>query len=376
MTSLLRDCVSWLEGSLLFSRFVQAVTVQRWRCDDGDDGVKAAVVKEYYFMRCTNATAIQAARKKVTIDKSWKKAGRSSVTNMLSSLFSQGVNPVEEVCLTARVVHRSGVLVLTPTDTTERRCVPSDHPWLRFQEGTSKGAEGEEVELEMLSSWMMTCLQGAPGARNLALKAPYKPLGILPYISIAAKVMSFDDIDACLAAPERKLSRRVYCGAGMLTESASGLPFHLDGSFVMDMARRGVVSIPAELSSRQQPHQPASQIMSVALQQQWNSTLLTACLDTLLPATLLRLKDDMLAKNEEEGGVSSELKRFYFYWPFLSSMSREMAFTALHQSTLFTQLAQASLFMGRRKFEALSNVIIPLTPNPSSVSGCFVIYYC
>jgi hypothetical protein len=390
MNSLLHDCVSWLEGSLVFSRFVQVVTLQHWHegvntprgAEVGGKkaGLKRAnaesvqedkdLVKEYYFMRCTNASAIQAARKKITIDKSWKKAGRSSVSSMLSSFFTQGINPVAEVSLTAQVIHRIGILVeKAPNSIVEREPIPVGHAWLRFQEKDTKGREAAEHEHEMASSWMLTCLQGAPKVRNLALKAPYKPLGILPFISIAAKVMSFEDIDACLTQSTHKMPRHVYCGAGMLTGSTSGLPFHLDGSFLMDMARRGVVGVPAGLSggagSVQSNSSQAPQIMSLALLQQWNSSLLTACLDTLVPSMLQQLRDHMLVNNE--GGVSSDLKRFYIYWPYLSSMSQDLAFAALHQSTLFPQLSQAELFLGRRDFEILSNVIIPLTPNPSPV---------
>lgn len=392
MPQLLRECVGWLEGSLLFSRFVQMVTVQHWHFEstEHDDSKRArvredrrSVVRDYYLMRCTNASAIQAARKKVTIDKSWKKAGRSSVSNMLSSFFTQGINPVAEISLTAQVIHRCG-LIIEKAGVTSHVVASSDHPWLGFQETASQDSASGEWN-EMLSSWLLTCVQGAPRARTLALKAPFKPLGILPYISIAAKIMSFEDIDACLMKPERKLSRYVYCGAGAVVGScSSGLPFHLDGSFVIDMTQRGVIGMPEELSSRDSSgtmrggsDTRVTQIMTVALRQQWNSSLLTACLDTLVPNMLLQLRDRMVASNE--GGVSNDLKRFYIYWPFLSGMSKDLAFATLHQSTMLKHLSELALYLGRRQFEELSSVIVPLTPNPSCVSLALSIslsYFC
>lgn len=371
MPNLLRDCIGWLEGSLLFSRFVQVVTLQHWHraidhvstLDMGNDD--DCLVKEFYFMRCTNASAIQAARKKVVIDKSWKKAGRSSVSNLLTSLFTQGINPVAEVSLTAHVIHRCGILTDSAVPVS-RIVSPADHSWLRFQEKACLDDDGNEKN-EMLSSWILTCLQGAPKSRNLALKAPYKSLGILPYVSIAAKVMSFEDIDACFKDPMRKLQRYVFCGAGAVHGAAAGLPFHLDGSFVMDMSARGVIGMPAELDYRQvTTPSSVTQVMSLELRQQWNSSLLSACLDTLVPSMLLQMRDRIVAANE--GGLSNDLKRFYIYWPFLSSMSSDLAFVALHQSTIFTQLSQEAFYLGRRQFENLSSVVIPLTPNPPCVS--------
>jgi hypothetical protein len=81
---------------------------------------------------------------------------------------------------------------------------------------------------------------------------------------------------------------------------------------------------------------------------------------------LLQMRDRIVAANE--GGLSNDLKRFYIYWPFLSSMSSDLAFVALHQSTIFTQLSQEAFYLGRRQFENLSSVVIPLTPNPPCVS--------
>ena len=365
---LLRDGVSWLEGSLLFSRFVSRVTLHHWYNAPNDvkkDSVK--LVRECFSIQCMNASHIQDARKKITADKSWKKAGRSSVSNMISSLFSQAVNPVAEITMTSRVVLKR-CIIIDNAGIVERESVPKDHSWLIFEEKDSEHSN-ESVD-ETLSSWLITLLQGAPKARSLALKAPFKPLGILPYISIAAKIMSFNEIDTFLSEPSRRFHRYIYCGGGNLSGCLSGLPFHLDGSFVMNLNERGVIGVPVEVSSGEymlsQRQSDKSQIIAVSLLQQWNSSLLAACFDSLIPKTLLQLRDQLIEINE--GEISPDLKRFYLFWPYLSNLSRELAFIALHQSNLHLQLSQAELFLGRRGFQILPDVVVPLSPCPPCVS--------
>ena len=249
------------------------------------------------------STEYRSNKLRLLKDKSWKTYG-------LSSLFSQ-YSPLETV----------GKLNLRVTQT---------------------GSSGASSEAEQ--SWHVLSLLGHTACRDLASKAPYRPLKLPPLVSMAIKIC---------AASETVIPTSGLCFCGPQPLRDTGLPFHIEGPFVQDGVTRQVVFLNEErrksisfsfIESSQVT--PLSNRDSLA----WNTALLSSGIEGLLAKALSLLASSAPAS-----------KDFYQSWPYSPRMPPDAREVYLN-STALPSIAASPLFFSQGRFGLLRDCYLSHQP--------------
>jgi hypothetical protein len=215
LSPMLRSLVGRVEGSLIFSQYLQAATIQRCQLDPsrGDPS------NEYFEIRLTNASQVHGIRRKTIADASWKKSG--------------GLFLWKQPILTVETTYRA---VLSYLHHSEGEIIS----WFRSSENTipssfeTKTPERNENNSTWQVEWITRCIQGLETSRQLAGKDPYKRLDLQPFVSISAPIFSPSQLQEVMKKRDSlSFARFVYCNSGSLGGDPSGLPFHIDGSFLL-----------------------------------------------------------------------------------------------------------------------------------------------
>lgn len=203
---MLHSLVPQFEGSLIFSHFLQKISVQRCAAIS-HDGLKQ---NESLELRLVDAANIHFLRRKIISDVSWKKG---------SGLFLWK-QPTASV------------------DTTFRACIEFRHACEASLQPVLRDLECPTLETQIVpewsTEWIVRCLQGVETNRNMALKDPFKRMELQPFVSLAAPVSTPSQLqNAIICQHASKFSRYIYCNSGCLGGGPTGFPFHIDGSFLM-----------------------------------------------------------------------------------------------------------------------------------------------
>jgi sacsin len=212
---MLRGLIGRVEGSLVFSQYLQTTSIQRCQLDpaNGDSS------NEYFEIRLVNASQTHGIRRKTIADASWKKSG--------------GLFLWKQPILTVEASYRAVLAYL-------HKSLGDILPWFgnssdtnsSFETKTSERSDDQNSTWQI--EWITRCIQGMEANRQLANKDPYKRLDLQPFISISAPIFSSQQLqDMMTKRDSLSFSRFVYCNSGNLGGDSSGLPFHIDGSFVM-----------------------------------------------------------------------------------------------------------------------------------------------
>jgi hypothetical protein len=221
---IVQSCVERFEGSLMFSRSLLTCTLQHI-----EQSVQAPASVEYYMLNLTNGSQVQYIRRKIIGDKAWKKSG-----NLLTSFFKSQPT-TSEGTYRAMVSHRHGYRGQLDMWFGEEDNLTVAAPTAAEE---SKGAEvigvGAQRDSVHQVEWVVHCLQGADKSRDLALRDPFKKLELMPFLSVAMPVLSPAVIEEHIKQKRHnKFNRYAYCNGGIMGGTATGFPFHIDGSFVL-----------------------------------------------------------------------------------------------------------------------------------------------
>lgn len=162
-------------------------------------------------------------------DKSWSRSG-------VLNLFSSAYVPAEctyTVTLTSRMASNGGI-----KDGTIG--------WLEWENTDSAAAAAEAamgdgfkpiigsspaMSIVFRERFLIHSIFGSDRARDMALKEPFKSLQLLPFVTIAHRIIDQSEMDLDLGfyPPE---TGGAYCLGGLIGET--GLPFHVEGPFLQN----------------------------------------------------------------------------------------------------------------------------------------------
>lgn len=210
----LKNLVSRIEGSLIFSHFLQVTTLQRCQAISSQEEKCSSEALE---IRLRDAPNIHSLRRKIIGDASWKKSGGLF-------LWKQPVLAVESTyraTIVCRYMRQGEILPLLGNEES----LPNVE---------SKTPENRLISFEWRTDWIVRCLQGVEANRTMALKDPFKRLELQPFVSLAAPILSPAQLQSALITQDAsKFCRYIYCNSGCLGGGPTGFPFHIEGSFVM-----------------------------------------------------------------------------------------------------------------------------------------------
>ena len=162
-------------------------------------------------------------------DKSWSRSG-------VLNLFSSSYVPAEctyTVTLTSRMASNGGIKEGTIG-------------WLEWENTDSAAAAAEaamgdgfkpiiesspSMSIVFRERFLIHSIFGSDRARDIALKEPFKSLQLLPFVTIAHRIIDQSEMDLDLGfyPPE---TGGAYCMGGLIGET--GLPFHIEGPFLQN----------------------------------------------------------------------------------------------------------------------------------------------
>ena len=160
-------------------------------------------------------------------DKSWSRSG-------VLNLFSSAYVPAEctyTVTLTSRMASNGGI-----KDGTIG--------WLEWENTDSAAAAAEAamgdgfkpiigsspaMSIVFRERFLIHSIFGSDRARDMALKEPFKSLQLLPFVTIAHRIIDQSEMDLGFHPPE---TGSAYCMGGLIGET--GLPFHVEGPFLQN----------------------------------------------------------------------------------------------------------------------------------------------
>jgi len=253
----IQKCVQYLKdmrGSpFLFSLSIQVISMQSWRSDDG--------FPNFEFTTQVQRGAARASRHGMLANKEWRKS-------KLASLFKSFVPPKSTETL--EVLQRCG-------------------------------------DTSVVDTWVVHSSLAPGKTRDMAIQDSYAGLGLMPLLSVAALVhrsQNGSDHDF----PRTK--GMLY--AGQSTSNRLGLPFHIDGPFMMNSSNRKI-TLASSQSRIVKKFQNRSQKMTVDAEE-WNALLFKTVMSELVPGFLMELRN-MLQHND-----ASTLYRF---WPYNARVKPE-----------------------------------------------------
>ena len=160
-------------------------------------------------------------------DKSWSRSG-------VLNLFSSAYVPAEStytVTLTSRMAGNGGVkegtmgwLEWENTDSTAAAAAAAVGDGFR-----PTIASSPSMSIVFRERFLVNSIFGSDKARDMALKEPFKSLLLLPFVTIAHRIIDQSEMDLGFYPPE---TGGAYCMGGLIGET--GLPFHVEGPFLQN----------------------------------------------------------------------------------------------------------------------------------------------
>jgi hypothetical protein len=210
-------CLHHIEGQLLFSRGLDSITLQHTysalNTDINSTNIQNVVdmssSTEFVSITRKNSREVQNVRKTTIGDKNWKKS-----VGLLTAMFKQPAPPAEAFYNILTCV-KHGISSLDDNQNLLWFRIPSLN-----KSTTSQVTINDKT-------WLVWCKQIPERYKSLALKEQYRALNVLPFVS-AAIYIGNDQIENRNFIPE---IGHIY-SSGSIVCSNSGLPFHIEGTFL------------------------------------------------------------------------------------------------------------------------------------------------
>jgi hypothetical protein len=335
--SLLKNQMGRIEGALIFGLFLNSASIQH---------CYSLSSNEYLEIKLTNAPQTHFVRRKTIGDTSWKKSGGMFVWN----------KPV----LTAEASYRAML--------TYHHLIRGEIGGVSWFEtpGIHDESKSTEPVSEWQTEWLTYCLQGVEANRTLATRDPFKRLDLQPFICISAPIWSPQQLRGLMKIRNySNFARYIYCNGGSLGGGPSGLPFHVDGSFLMNMSNRGL-SLP-DSNPRNRSNSTTLQVIPLDLLHQWNLGLFLGSLEVLAPSLLTQIRDELVqqASSPDDG---NDLRAFYAYWPYIPRILPSLQ-AHFCRSKFISLLSSKEFFLSRGGFGLPGNLFLPVCPFPVETSS-------
>jgi hypothetical protein len=240
--------------------------------------------------------------------------------------------------------------------------------------------------------WLVAAICGYGKLRDLAMSDPYSALDLHPFVTIAAPILD----------PALLMDITVPPDAGMYFSGAAavgttGLPFHIEGSFLQRHEPLPVplvrapsngakgVQFSVEPASPPTPMRRDSSVTFVAGDtaacQAWCEALFFTAIDVLYPKVLFEIKTriETVAKHltanaaaQPSGGSAARKLRlqsgFYKYFPYTPRTSA-VALRVLSSTALWTTIVENPVFLQQNGFHYLRESILPTKLLPAEVQA-------
>jgi hypothetical protein len=225
---LLIDARPQLEGTLLFSRSTRCAAVSRWL------PAPVEYVDDYRLVVGSQPNA-KDNRFSLLANKTWKQSA-------LQSLWSKFV-PLE-LQYTVEITTSFGSGLDSPNSLHKWLCADANADYFVHPDpsGAQEQAQAQLALVEQ-SRWMVCAVLGAGTLRDLALREPFRPLRLKPFVSIALHLGTTHgggggSGNATTGPVLRTPACQGFWFAGGGPLGRTGLPFHVEGSFLPDYNRR------------------------------------------------------------------------------------------------------------------------------------------
>lgn len=231
--------------------------------------------------------------------------------------------------------------------------------------------------------WLIAAISGYGKLRDLALMEPYLSLDMQPFVTIAAPILSAAQLLDISTPPDAGM---YFCSAAAV--GTTGLPFHVEGSFMLPHAPlqlsktpsvRFPVTGPSPTKAVSFPHVSPNDILTV---QNWTDALLYTVTDILYPKILFEIKAQVetMAKQLSTTGATGQnannstsrkvrlMSGFYKYFPYSPRLS-QAALKVLNSTTVWSNFAQNPIFLQQSGFQYLHESMLPTKLLPPAVSA-------
>jgi hypothetical protein len=275
----------------------------------------------------------RSQRKALTIDKTWKKQG-------LSTLFSKAFVPTE--------VSYSIKLSI------------------------SEGAGEVKPAAQRTEIWVLWSTFGQGRTRLDAMMEPLAAMNVQPLVTIACPYLTQHDLR------DPPAIGYLYHQSSPLM--LSGLPFHVEGSF---FKLRSTQSVPlAEILSPSTIQQNITSAIGLASSSSrsfdveccrlWNTSLLSVALDSLIPKALNDLRAKIAIDAKKADAVVS-VDSLYLYWPYLPRMSDTVKNLAVSTKMIPT-VCESPMFLCQGEYRALTQALLRTDELIPSLKSLFESY--
>lgn len=337
-----RSIVPRVKGSIVFGESILECTASHRSIETNDMSLDFQIsLLQPYEKR--------QQRKSLCLDKSWKKSG-------FSSLFGKSFTPPE-------VSYSLKLSVMT--NLTRNESLRGTQTSVRTATATAAANNdmdnNDEASCHIVQEtelWVLWSVFGHGRTRSDALTESLASLNMLPLVTIACSYSTTNQIILSSPSPG-------YLYHGSSSIMLTGLPFHIEGSFLKirreNVVPMGIQSAFHNISNAVSQVLPSNRtVLDLDTCKLWNTSLLLTSMEYLFPKALIDIKTKLMNDYRDSRASSANssiaLDYLYRYWPYLPRMAPSIQDIAV-SCRLYPSLTELPLFLIRKEFKTFNSCI-------------------